>query len=195
MTSSSAPARSSATSGWATSPRSDALNPRVYDEDESLRRLIDVVPFGVADEAPMRTGPGIRGVVAGISADDKVIIWGGGIYNWFDPAARSSGPSTDSASGCPTSACSSWARSTRTPTCRRCASPSRPSQLAEELGLLDEHVFFNDGWVPYDERQNFLLDADIGVSTHFAARRDGVLVPDPRPRLLLGRAARRHDGG
>ena len=27
-------------------------------------------------------------------------------------------------------------------------------------------MFFNDGWVDYDDRQNYLLDADVGVSTH-----------------------------
>jgi hypothetical protein len=27
-------------------------------------------------------------------------------------------------------------------------------------------VFFNDSWVDYDDRVNYLLDADIGVSTH-----------------------------
>jgi hypothetical protein len=35
------------------------------------------------------------------------------------------------------------------------------------LGLYDECVFFND-WVSYDERQNYLLQADVGVSLHFA---------------------------
>jgi hypothetical protein len=39
-------------------------------------------------------------------------------------------------------------------------------QLADELGLTDVNVFFNEGWVAYDDRQNFLLEADIGVSTH-----------------------------
>src|SRR5206468_8785633 len=38
--------------------------------------------------------------------------------------------------------------------------------LATELGLTGTHVFFNEGWVPYEERQNYLLEADIGVSTH-----------------------------
>ena len=37
--------------------------------------------------------------------------------------------------------------------------------IAASLGLLDRHVFFND-WVPYDDRAAFLLDADIGASTH-----------------------------
>ena len=28
-------------------------------------------------------------------------------------------------------------------------------------------MFFNHDWVPYDQRQNYLLDANVGVSTHF----------------------------
>ena len=40
-------------------------------------------------------------------------------------------------------------------------------QLADELGLTDKFVFFNEGWVDYNDRQNYLLDADLGVSTHF----------------------------
>lgn len=39
--------------------------------------------------------------------------------------------------------------------------------LAEQLGVLGSHVFFNFGWVPYAERAGFLLDADLGVSAHF----------------------------
>ncbi len=35
-------------------------------------------------------------------------------------------------------------------------------RLADELGLTDKHVFFNEEWVAYDDRQNYLLDADVG---------------------------------
>ena len=38
--------------------------------------------------------------------------------------------------------------------------------VADRLGLTGRNVFFNDGWVPYAERQNWLLDADCGVITH-----------------------------
>jgi glycosyltransferase involved in cell wall biosynthesis len=38
--------------------------------------------------------------------------------------------------------------------------------LARALGLHERHVFFNRGWVPYQERQGALLDADAGVSAH-----------------------------
>jgi hypothetical protein len=36
-----------------------------------------------------------------------------------------------------------------------------------QLGLTGETVFFNDGWVPYNDRQNWLLDANCGVTTHY----------------------------
>ena len=39
-------------------------------------------------------------------------------------------------------------------------------RLAAELGLDGTHVFFNQDWVAFDDRQNYLLDADVGVSTH-----------------------------
>jgi glycosyltransferase involved in cell wall biosynthesis len=38
--------------------------------------------------------------------------------------------------------------------------------FATSLGILDSHVFFNDSWVPYATRANYLLEADLGVSTH-----------------------------
>ena len=27
----------------------------------------------------------VRGVIDGIDENSKVVLWGGGIYNWFDP--------------------------------------------------------------------------------------------------------------
>ena len=141
------------------------VNPYVYDGDESLHGLLDVVPFGVPDAPPERTGPGIRGVIPGIGAEDKVLIWGGGIYNWFDPMTLIRAVDK---------------LRLRVPNVRlyfmgtRHPNPDVPEmrvawearQTAADLGLLDSHVFFNEGWVPYEERQNHLLDADIGVTTH-----------------------------
>jgi glycosyltransferase involved in cell wall biosynthesis len=37
--------------------------------------------------------------------------------------------------------------------------------LAHELGLTGRTIFFND-WVPYTERANYLLEADVAVSLH-----------------------------
>jgi len=40
-------------------------------------------------------------------------------------------------------------------------------ERADALGLTGETVFFNESWVPYAERADYLLDADLGVSTHY----------------------------
>ena len=61
------------------------VNEAVYDASPDLDALIAVVPFGIPDTAPARTGPGLRGVVPGIAEGDEVVYWGGGIYDWFDP--------------------------------------------------------------------------------------------------------------
>lgn len=142
------------------------INPATYDEDASLRSLLAVAPFGIEDNPPVQTEHGIKGVIPGISETDTVVLWGGGIYNWFDPI---------------TLIRSVAALSERHPDLRlfflgvKHPNPNVPEmevslaarELAIELGLLDRVVFFNQGWVPYQERANYLLDADLGVSTHF----------------------------
>ncbi|WP_124344700.1 glycosyltransferase, partial [Cellulomonas algicola] len=44
---------------------------------------------------------------------------------------------------------------------------ARCRELAEELGLVGTHVFFNEDWVRYEDRADYLLDADVGASCHF----------------------------
>src|SRR5438128_997196 len=54
------------------------VNPYTFAADPVLRRLIDVLPFGIPDDAPQRARPAIKGVVPGIGPDDQVVYWGGG---------------------------------------------------------------------------------------------------------------------
>ena len=43
----------------------------------------------------------------------------------------------------------------------------KAKELAKELNVLNRIVFFHEEWTAYEDRVNFLLDADIGVSAHF----------------------------
>ena len=61
------------------------VNPWNVREDPSLRNLIDVVPFGLPASPPAHTRPTIRGIWPGIGQDDKIILWGGGLWPWLDP--------------------------------------------------------------------------------------------------------------
>jgi glycosyltransferase involved in cell wall biosynthesis len=140
------------------------VNPVTYDGDPSLRSLIDVVPFGLDPVRPTATRQAIRGVMPGIGADDLVIVWGGGVYEWFDPLIllravdrlRHDHPTLRLVF-----------MGMRHPNAEIPEMPiaTAVQKLADELGLVPKHVIFND-WVAYDDRQNFLLEADIGISTH-----------------------------
>lgn len=141
------------------------LSPENYDEDHSLRTLIDVVPFGVSDDAPVQTRHGIRDSVEGIKADDKVILWGGGVYNWFDPLTLIRAVDLLSRRR-PSVKLYFLGMKYPNPDVRESHMAAETLRLAEERGLVGTHVFFNMDWVDYDDRANYLLDADLGVSTH-----------------------------
>jgi hypothetical protein len=140
------------------------VNPYTYDDDAELRRLIEVVPFGLPAAPPEHTRKVLKGAYKGIEPEDKVILWGGGIWNWLDAPtliramplvldqrtdvklffmgiSPPDGPDV------------------------RARAVERAVALSQELGLHQRYVLFND-WVPYDERQNYLLEADVGVSLH-----------------------------
>lgn len=141
------------------------VNALTYDADPSLRALLDLVPFGVSAEPPTRTVPAIKGVLPGIGADDIVLLWGGGLYNWFDPQTlvRAVDEVRQTHDEVRLVFLGGKHPNPAVPAMRTAA---ETRALSDSLGLTGRWVFFNEGWVPYDDRGSFLLDADIGVSTH-----------------------------
>jgi glycosyltransferase involved in cell wall biosynthesis len=142
------------------------LNALTYAHDSSLRALIDVCPFGLPIEPPTRQRPAIKSVVPGIGSDDKVILWAGGVYNWFDPLTLVHAVDRIREAHEDVRLFFLGMKHPN-PEVPEMAVAWQTRKLADELGLTGKHVFFNDGWVAYDDRQNYLLDADVGVSTHF----------------------------
>jgi len=143
------------------------VNPANYADDPDLTGLIDVVPFGLKESFPPTTRRVLKDVLPGIGTDDKLLLWSGGLYNWFDPKTLIAAVA---------------ALSTRHDNVRlffqgtKHPHPGVPEMgivaesrsLARDLGVLDTAVFFNASWVDYAERHNYLSEADAGVSTHFA---------------------------
>jgi len=141
------------------------LNTVTYGQDPMLRTLIEVVPFGVPPEPPRKQRAVLKGVLPGIESDDKVLLWNGGLWQWFDPLTLvdafeqvlqvrddvklffAAGQHFD-----PTKVPEMPIYQQTVARCR-------------ELGLLERHVFFGD-WIPYDERGDYLLEADLAVSIH-----------------------------
>jgi glycosyltransferase involved in cell wall biosynthesis len=141
------------------------VNPAIYDHDHTYRSFIGVVPFGLSDEPPTRTGPAMRGVIDGVGDDDLVLLWNGGVYNWFDPITliRAVALLRDDL---PNLRLVFMGMRHPNPDVAEMRMAADTVQLADELGLTGRHVFFNTDWVPFDQRQNFLLEADLAVSTH-----------------------------
>jgi GT2 family glycosyltransferase len=141
------------------------INPATYDRGENLEALLAVAPFGVTDDPPHHTRPVLRGVVPGIGESDKVVLWGGGIYNWFDPLTLLR--AVDKLRRrLPEVRLYFMGLKHPNPMVGEMKMADDAVALARDLGLVDTHVFFNEDWVEYDDRQNYLLESDIGVSTH-----------------------------
>ena len=141
------------------------LNTRTYRSDPSLRNLINLAPFGVDESAPVQQRHAIRGAMPGIGVDDTVLLWGGGLYDWFDPLTliRAVGVLAERR---PDLRLVFLATNHANPLVGKMRIADEARALAAELGLLDTSVFFNQTWVPHEDRADWFLDADIGVSTH-----------------------------
>jgi glycosyltransferase involved in cell wall biosynthesis len=138
-----------------------------YRADPTFRSFVDVVPFGLPEREPERGAPVLKGVWPGIARDDRVLLWAGGVWRWLDALTpiravqrlREGGrpvhlvflgtgrPALDDAVAVPTSAGEAVA-------------------FARERGLEGVSVHFNEGWVPYAEREAYLLEADLAVCAH-----------------------------
>ncbi len=141
------------------------LSPTVYDADPTTRSLLAVAPFGLSGKPPQRTGPGLRDTLS-FGPRDKVVLWAGGVYSWFDPltllhAVHALGAEHDDLR------LVFLGMRHPNPDVPEMGMAGQTRRLAETLGLTGKHVFFNETWVPYADRQNWLLDADAGVTTHF----------------------------
>ncbi|MCE5328890.1 glycosyltransferase family 4 protein [bacterium] len=140
------------------------VNPYNYDNDSSLRKLIDVVPFGIPSDTPEHNKEMIRTAFPQVKAEDKIVLWGGGIWNWLDPltAIKAMWELTRHRTDVKMIFIGIKHPDPKLPEMQKCI---EAINLSKELDLLGEYVFFNE-WTPYDLRQNFLLESDLGLSIH-----------------------------
>jgi glycosyltransferase involved in cell wall biosynthesis len=141
------------------------VNPFNYGADPLLEELVSVVPYGLPSEPPRQKAHGLRGTLPGIGPNDKVVLWGGGVYNWLDPVSLLRAVDRLRHRVADLRLVFLGLRHPN-PDVPEMAVATELQALAAQLGLTGKHVFFNPGWVPYERRADFLLDADVAVSTH-----------------------------
>jgi glycosyltransferase involved in cell wall biosynthesis len=142
------------------------LSPKICKLDPTLRKLIDVVPFGLPSSPPLHTKNVLKGVVPGISPTDKVVLWSGGIWDWFDPLTIIRAMTEVSQIR---SEVKLFFMGLKSPNPQVPLMPMavKAQKLAQELSLLGNCVFFLEDWVRYEDRANYLLECDAAVSAHF----------------------------
>jgi glycosyltransferase involved in cell wall biosynthesis len=141
------------------------VNTATYGDDPSLRSLIDVVPYGCHAEPPQATRPAFKGIMPGMETGDRVLLWGGGLWDWLDPLTLLRALKRIVVERPGVKALFPGTRHPN-PLVADMAMRQRALDLATELGLLDRHAFFGD-WVPHADWPNYLVEADVGVSLHF----------------------------
>ncbi len=137
--------------------------PDTYENDPSLRRIIDVVPYGVPSTPMDPRGPVMKGVVPGIAPTDRILLWNGGITDWNDPFTLLHAMDRIAA---------------RRPEVKlvfmgvdhpdyvfgpNSGVTLRAITMAKEMGLYGRYVFFLEGWVPYERIDDYLAEADASV--------------------------------
>ena len=141
------------------------VSPTTYEDDPHLERLIAIAPFGIDAEPPRPSRPATRGVAPGIDDDSRIVLWGGGIYSWFDPLALIRAVNALAARQPRTKLVF---LGTKHPGVEPMGIVMESIQLAKDLGALGRSVVFNEDWVPFEQRGSFLVEANAGVSTHHA---------------------------
>jgi glycosyltransferase involved in cell wall biosynthesis len=139
------------------------VNPRTIKTDPAMRSLLDIVGIGFPSRE-LRSQPFLKGVDPLIPQDCRIVLWGGGIWNWLDPLTL----------------IKAWPEVVaRHPEARlvflgtRHPNPQVPHhemadkamRLAEETGEAGQTIRFIE-WVSYADREALLSEADIGVTLH-----------------------------
>jgi len=141
------------------------VNPYSYNEDPTLKKMIDVVPFGLPTSKPIHTKKILKGKTSGIKKDDFIIIWGGGIYNWFDPLTLIRAMAKIAEIRDDIKLFFMGVKHPN-PQVKELKLVNETVDLAKKLNIYNKNVFFNFGWIKYNERQNYLLESDVGIITH-----------------------------
>ena len=92
---------------------------------------------------------------------DKLLLWGGGLWRWLDPATVIEAVGRLAADEPRLRLVFLGGRAPADAGAADVTPEMRA--LARNRGLLGRSVFFNDDWVPWRERQHYLAEADLAV--------------------------------
>lgn len=144
---------------------SGIVKPSLYHKRPFFDRMV-YAPMGIDSRAELKNRSSVmRGVLPGVTDHDKIMVWTGGVWGWYDGAVLMHAMKLLATSR-PDIKLVFFGTEHPNPSVPKMKESYNTRKLAEELGLIDKTVFFKDGWVAYEDRIDYLLEADIAINTH-----------------------------
>ena len=146
----------------------DQVRISTYDKRPFFDRFI-YAPMGIdTGTALKQTKQVMRGVLPGVDADSKILLWTGGIWGWYDGQVLVKAMKRLEIKR-PDIKLVFFGTKHPNPSIPEMQESLKTRTLADKNGLIGKSIFFQDGWVPYPERINYLSEADVAVNTHKAS--------------------------
>jgi glycosyltransferase involved in cell wall biosynthesis len=125
-----------------------------------------VVPFGIPDPPPLTGRRPLRERFPQIGKHDTLVLWWGSVWRWLDAETAVRALARIAMTRSDIKLVITAGRPTRAGAERFYNAAEEVRELASELGVLGSAVLFLDDWIPYQERHDYLRDADIGLTLH-----------------------------
>jgi len=143
------------------------INSTSYLESPDFSKFISILPFGLSADQPVaKNKKRLEEKFPQIKKTDKIIYWGGGIWNWLDSLSVVKAVEQISKKRGDIKLFFLGVRHPN-PKIKDMEMAQKTLDYCEKNGLTNKSVFFNFEWTPYEERVDYLTRADIGISTHF----------------------------
>ncbi|HEU0251357.1 MAG TPA: hypothetical protein VFR48_11605 [Solirubrobacteraceae bacterium] len=138
---------------------------------ESLGRQAErldpvVVPFGIPDPPPATGRRRLRERFDQIAEQDTLVLWWGSVWRWLDAETPVRAFARIATERPDVKLVITAGQPPNKDAGRRFDASEEIRALAAELGVLGNSVFFYDEWIPYEQRYDYLREADIGVTLH-----------------------------
>lgn len=130
-----------------------------------INKLIGLSPMGISSQEPSQSKDVMRSIVPGINQDDFILIWTGGLWDWFD-SLRVVKAVEKLHRDNPRIKLVFMGVKHPNDKVPKMSEAKRTLDYIQAQELEGKCVFILDQWIPFNERMNYLLEADAAIYIH-----------------------------
>jgi glycosyltransferase involved in cell wall biosynthesis len=138
------------------------MNPKTFET-----KILDVVPYGIHNQSLVHEKNVCKGVL--IEKSDFMVLWFGGLYPWFDIKPLLGAMKKISPDHPDIKLVILGGKNPFVTEKNFMQQYDFALEFAKKENMLDKNIFFID-WIPYEERNNWYMEADIVINLHHKTR-------------------------